>query len=504
MNQSALFLLVISLWGLFAIQPMLREMKYAEPVLKIIIAMIIGLAAAFAGFNSISLPSIISILALIIVPVFILTPIVLNALMRGKRYTLVQQLTNLVYWSNTGRKAIKHFLAKIALQRGDSKGALGFLQPQDPLVIRAYALQQQWDHVLAMPVTDSLEVYAARIEAFIAKGNISEADNEFRQLHQLWEKNQTPEGYKLLTLSETRLEAERGQIESVQKKVQTSLSGTPAYLLFGLLARAAETSHHDEPTKNLYTQAYLTAPESQRSIYAAKLKDYGQELPEIQKPKTTYGAFALLATIVLAFLVQLWLEDRYDQTLPGFLAAFLLNFPEIPESTARWRYLSYAFVHGGFAHIAFNAWALFDLGKLYESRRNWANLLAAFVLGTVMGAYFTLIVQGSQQIILVGASGGICGIAGALLADSLRGRSIQDRYLTRSLLQWIVFISIFGLVIPNVSFWGHTGGIIGGLLWGFLRQGLPQHKHIDWFVGGLSIGLIVYTLLSVINLFFSR
>ena len=196
-------------------------------------------------------------------------------------------------------------------------------------------------------------------------------------------------------------------------------------------------------------------------------------------------------------------KNRFDQDTPRALAAYLLNFPEVPENTARWRYLSYAFVHGGIAHIAFNAWALFDLGKLYESRRNWANLLAAFVLGTVMGAYFTLMVQGQQQIILVGASGGICGIAGALLADSLRGRSIQDRQLTRSLMQWIVFISLFGLIVPNVSFWGHTGGIIGGLLWGFIRQGLPKDKRIDWFVGGLSIGLISYTLLSVINLFFA-
>jgi rhomboid protease GluP len=481
----------------------MREMKLAEPVIKLIVALGLGLGLAFAGFASFVWPQILITMALIFVPLFILAPMMLNALVRSTNYGLAKQLLNLVYWTTPGRTAMQTFLAKAALQRGDAKGGLEFLATSDPQMIRAYALQQNWQQVLLMPdpAEDSIVFHAARIEALIATQQFNEADIELSRLRQAWEKNQTPEAFRSLTLSEARLEAERGQIESVQKKVQSSLSGLPAHSLFALLARVAETSHRSEAAKNLYVQAYTTAPEQQRTMYATKLQDFGQPLPEINKPKTTYGTYGLLATIVTAFLAQLWLERTYDQSTPRVIAAFLLNFPEIPENTAKWRFLSYAFVHGGLVHIAFNAWSLFDLGRLYESRRNWGSLLASFIFGAVMGAYFTLMVQGNQQIILVGASGGICGIAGSLLADSWRGRSLQDRQLTRSLLQWIVYISIFGLAIPNVSFWGHTGGIIGGLLWGFIRQGLPKNKRIDWFAGGLSIGLIAYTLISVIDLF---
>ena len=113
-------------------------------------------------------------------------------------------------------------------------------------------------------------------------------------------------------LSETRLEAEKGHIEKVQKNIQTHLVGLPTYLAFALLARVAKTSYNREPAKNLYTQAYLTAPESQRAIYGAKLQEAGQALPEITPAKTPYGTIVLLLNAVGAFLIQLWLKNRFD------------------------------------------------------------------------------------------------------------------------------------------------------------------------------------------------
>ena len=84
----------------------------------------------------------------------------------------------------------------------------------------------------------------------------------------------------------------------------------------------------------------------------------------------------------------------------------------------------------------------------------------------------------------------------ALLAGrvALRGRGAQDRALTRSLLQWIAFIVLFSVAIPNVSLWGHVGGLLGGLLWGFVRQGLPQTRGLDRAAGVLSVGLLAYAL----------
>jgi membrane associated rhomboid family serine protease len=124
-------------------------------------------------------------------------------------------------------------------------------------------------------------------------------------------------------------------------------------------------------------------------------------------------------------------------------------------------------------------------------------VVVAFVAGTAMGGYITSIAQASDAVVLVGASGGVLGIAGALLADVLRSRGRTDRVLTRSLLQWMALIALLSVAVPNVSLWGHVGGVVGGLLWGFMRQGLPRIRTIDLFAGGVALGVMGFALVEV-------
>ncbi|MDQ3458400.1 MAG: rhomboid family intramembrane serine protease, partial [Deinococcota bacterium] len=212
-------------------------------------------------------------------------------------------------------------------------------------------------------------------------------------------------------------------------------------------------------------------------------------------------ALALLA----AYGVQTWLERALGPDAAHAAAAFLLNFSQVPESDAPWRYLSTAFVHAslgssfGLLHVGFNVWVLFDLGRLYEARRHWGSLLAAFVFGTAAGAYLTSVMQAGDQLVLVGASGGVLGVAGALLADTLNSKNPYDRSLTRSLLQWVAIIMVLSVAIPQVSLWGHAGGLLGGLLWGFLRQGLgPANAALpDRVAGAASLLAIGWALAMV-------
>jgi len=372
------------------------------------------------------------------------------------------------------------------------------------MLAQAHALEEKWDKVLALKVPEvgdnALLAMAARVEAYLALGRLNDAETEVARMRERHTSSQGPVGYRSLVLSEARLAAERGQFEAVRTSLQGAPPGIPPYLVFGLAARAAEQAGHPDDAVRLYRQAYSAAPPGKRPHYAGRLTSYGQSLPRPERAERAVGTFGLLAAIVLAYLVQLWLDNRFGPDTAFLAGSFTLNISGVPQADALWRYLSYGFLHGGVVHLGFNAWVLFDIGRLYEARRSWGNLLASFVLGTGMGAYLTLLAQGSDQLLLVGASGGVLGIAGALLADTWRGRSAQDRLMTRSLVQWMVIIVLFSLAIPNVSLWGHVGGVVGGLLWGFVRQGLPPSRSFDLFVGGISIGLMAYALLQAANL----
>ncbi len=508
MSQTFLFLLVTGLSGVFSSRYALRlAPASSELPLKTVLATILAIGVSLAGFDIYNVPQILVWLAIIVCPIYIFGFILITALAQSKRYDAATTITDILYWTPSARFALRRLMSQFAIQQGNSDKAISLLgdKADAPLLAQVYSLSNQWDKVLALEVPEGeagFIVLEARVKALIGQNRSREAEAELATLRGRWEQNKSVAGYSNLILSEARLAAEDGRVEAVRDKLKNPPPGVPAYLLYGIVARACEQGGYPDQAKRLYAQAYATAPEGVRDRFADKLGQYEVPLPKVEKSRFPYGTVGLLTLIVLAYIAQAWIQNRYGQNTGAIVGAFILNLEGVPERGALWRYLSYAFLHGGIVHIAFNAWSLFDLGRLYESRRNWGSLLASFVIGAIMGAYFTLIVQGQEQLVLVGASGGVLGVAGSLLADAWRGRSLQDRYLTRSLVQWMMIISIFGLVIPGVSFWGHTGGIVGGLLWGFLRQGLPKHRNVDLFAGGVSIAFIIYALLQAADLFF--
>jgi rhomboid protease GluP len=506
-SQTFLFLLVTGLSGVFSSRYALRLARaQSELPLKTVFATVLAIGVSLAAFDVWNAPQFLVWFAVIFCSIYIYGLIVITALARGKRFEAATTLSDILYWTPEARFAVRRLLSQLALQQGDAEKAVSLLgdKADSGLLAQVYSLTNQWEKVLALDVPEDdtgFIVLEARVKALLEQNRPREAEAELATLRARWEQNKSVAGYHNLILSEARIAAEDGRVEVVRDKLKNPPPGVPAYLLYGIVARACEQGGYPDQAKKLYAQAYATAPEGVRERFANKLGQYEVPLPKVEKRGFPYGTVGLLSVIVLAYIAQEWIQNRFGQNSGPIVGAFILNLEGVPERGALWRYLSYAFLHGGIVHIAFNAWSLFDLGRLYEARRNWGSLLASFVIGAIMGAYFTLIVQGQEQLVLVGASGGVLGVAGSLLADAWRGRSLQDRFLTRSLIQWMVIISIFGLVIPGVSFWGHTGGIVGGLLWGFLRQGLPKSRNIDLFAGGVSIAFIIYALLQAGDVF---
>lgn len=508
MSQEALLFVVLAVFGLYGVRWTQRLAPlWSELPLKTLLAA--TLCALFAGLELSTTPitPLLRWTTFIVGPVYVLAPFSLTALARGRFYALATALTRLLYWSPVGRAGMGRLIAQVALQQDDPEVALRLLPEGegDVLRLQAYALQERWEDLLKLPVPEGGDNaflgLAARVQALLALGHEATAEREVDELESRWQRQgQGPLGYRAMTLSKARLSAYRGDLAGAQRELETPLPGVPPYRVLETLAFAAERAHNPEAAGRLYAQAHAYAPPRQKERLGVVLGRYGH-VPETERPDRPLGTFALAASLGALYLLQLWAAGRYG-TPNAWAAAggFLTLGPGVPGGDAPWRYLSYAFVHGGLIHVGLNVWVLLDIGRLYEARRPWGGLLAAFVLGGAMGAYLTFIVQeGSGPPGVVGASGGVLGIGGALLADALRGRSARDRLLTRSLVQWIAFIVIFSVAVPGVSLWGHVGGLVGGLLWGFIRQGLPQTPRVDLGVGVVSLVLLGYALFGSVS-----
>ena len=505
MSQAALFLVVLSITGIYSVRWTMRLAPLTSelPLKTMLATALCALVAALSFTTNVS--STLLVLALTIGPLFILAPLLLTSLARGRLYDAAKSITNLLYWTDEGRAGVRRLLAQVALQQADADEALNLLPEKgaDLLRIQAYALAERWRALLDLDVPEwgdnSALARAGRAQAYLALEQRSAAEAELTRMRQTWEdEGQGPIGYRSVKLTQARLHAYDGNLEAARRELQDPLPGVPPYRILDILADAAERGRNLEAAVRLYAQAYTYAPPSQRERFARKLELYGQPIPDVPSPtsRMNVATLSLAAVIVTAYLVQVWIERTYGVGVPNAVAGFFVAQPRVsvPVSDTLWRYLSYAFVHGGIVHIGLNTWVLYDIGRLYESRRHWGSLLAAFVFGTVMGAYLTTIAQPGLSIPLVGASGGVLGVAGALLADVWRSTSPQDKLLTRSLLQWVVLIIVFSLAIPGVSLWGHIGGLVGGALWGFMRQGLPNTRQLDLIAGGVSVGLMIYAV----------
>lgn len=443
--------------------------------------------------------------ALVVAVAWVAGPALLAALGRAGAWRAADALATLLYWSPGGRDAARGLLARVALQRGDAEAALARLPEvgRAALAVEAHALRGAWADAVGEPLPDGPAGRDARVEALLALGRRREAEAEVAVLAAAVAAGRAdPAAYRAWFVADLRLRADAGDLVGVRDALRSPPSGVPQETYLGLLARAAEVAGEAEVALRLHAEAYRVAAPGRRSVHEHALRSAGRPLPESARAAGRSPAtWALAATIAAAYVGQVLL-DRFVAPLPvaGFearassiAAAFAVGVPSFPSADAAWRFLSYAFVHGNLVHVGFNLWVLLDLGRLVELRRSRGYLLAAFALGTAMGAFLTASAQ-AGPVLLVGASGGVLGLAGALLADLVGRRGAADRALLRGLLQWMVLIAFLSLAIPNVSWWGHVGGVVGGALWGFARLGLPGDRRIDLWAGAAAALALAWAL----------
>ncbi len=187
-------------------------------------------------------------------------------------------------------------------------------------------------------------------------------------------------------------------------------------------------------------------------------------IPAPPEPAVTPVVRALLIANVAAFFLQ--------QTLPGLTQAFA--FVPLYALGRPWTLVTYMFLHGGLMHLLFNMLILLFCGRSVEAILGGRQLAILYVLGAYAAAAAHYLVNATEQMPMVGASGAISAVLGAYAVLFGRNRVklgnptlafwVNALWLAAA---WIGLQLIVGLTFEttgtNIAIAAHIGGFLVGL-----------------------------------------
>jgi len=153
-----------------------------------------------------------------------------------------------------------------------------------------------------------------------------------------------------------------------------------------------------------------------------------------------------------------------------------------------WRLFTAMFLHGGMTHILMNMFSLYLVGRGMEMYFNAKSYLIIYLFSGLLGGLASLYMHPNS--VGIGASGAIFGVFGALAGFFLAHRDKIQTYSKAFMKDFAVILGInlvLGLSIPSIDVSAHIGGLIIGLMGGFVISKNPKWV---WAYSGAMIILM--------------
>ncbi|MCU0571579.1 MAG: rhomboid family intramembrane serine protease [Syntrophobacteraceae bacterium] len=171
-----------------------------------------------------------------------------------------------------------------------------------------------------------------------------------------------------------------------------------------------------------------------------------------------------------------------------------------------WTLITANYLHGGILHILFNMMALRQIAPLIYHEYGFPRMSAIYTLGGVLGFYISVL---AGIPFTLGASAAVCSLIGAALYYGKSRGGAYGEAVYRQLGGWVLGIFAFGFLMPGINNWGHGGGLLGGIILGFLlgyRERSPEtivHVVLGWLcVVGTAAALVWGTFSGLLLYFF--
>ena len=176
----------------------------------------------------------------------------------------------------------------------------------------------------------------------------------------------------------------------------------------------------------------------------------------------------LIGLNAVSYLLQL--------TTPGWTGRWW--FAPVLGASQPYRFLTAAFLHSpsSFLHIVFNMVALWTVGPLLEQLLGRARYLTLYLMAAVggsVGAVLLAPVTHSWTVAMVGASGAVFGLFGAVLVV-LRRVGADARGILGVIVVNLVISFVPGL---GIAWQAHVGGLVVGLVLGLAYAHAPAPRR---------------------------
>jgi membrane associated rhomboid family serine protease len=206
---------------------------------------------------------------------------------------------------------------------------------------------------------------------------------------------------------------------------------------------------------------------------------------------------ALIAVNIAIYLVTAVQGNGLNDPSGGSLWLRWVLYGPLVVHGGWYRLVTAMFLHASIIHIAFNMYALWVIGTPVEQYLGRVRYVGLYFVSGLAGSAGGLL-QAPHTPIL-GASGAIFGILGAMLIIEWQ---VTGR-LAGNAATWIVINLVISFAIPNISWGGHVGGLVGGILitlaYAHWRGGRAQYGQLG--LGGV-LGLIAVAAGSVALAYF--
>jgi rhomboid protease GluP len=179
-------------------------------------------------------------------------------------------------------------------------------------------------------------------------------------------------------------------------------------------------------------------------------------------PTATY---ILIGVTVFVYLLQIAGSAFLGDSSYGidWVTLYGARISEAIYAGQLWRLITPVFLHGSFAHIFFNMYALLSVGTLLEKHFGHGRFLLLYFLGGFSGNVLSfLFTQGYS----VGASTAVFGLIAAEAIFFYQNRKLFGSYARQAISNaiFIIVINLFLGLAPNIDTWGHIGGLLGGAM----------------------------------------